>query len=119
MDAGKRKRLALSLTVCAAALTLWLGSFGKWRCPILLVTGARCAGCGMTTALYKLLKWDIAGAFQANPLIFVVLATAVAALVLYVRQGSKPLKSPWLWAVPLACFCVVGALRLLEAAGLS
>ncbi len=33
----------------------------------------RCPGCGLTTAFVSLLKLDFAGAWAANPLIFVVL----------------------------------------------
>ncbi len=32
-----------------------------------------CIGCGLTTAFLKLLSMDIAGAYHANPLIFIVL----------------------------------------------
>lgn len=37
----------------------------------------KCPGCGLTTALISLIRFDIAGAYSANPLIFVVLPSVI------------------------------------------
>jgi Protein of unknown function (DUF2752) len=36
------------------------------------VTGMNCPGCGLTTALIKLIKLDIYGAWKTNNLIFII-----------------------------------------------
>lgn len=36
-----------------------------------------CPGCGLTTAFIDILRCDIAGAFSANPLIFIVLPLGI------------------------------------------
>lgn len=37
-------------------------------CPIKLVTGISCPGCGMTRAYVSLLRWDLEAAFSYHPL---------------------------------------------------
>lgn len=39
-------------------------------CPILLLTGIPCMGCGMTRAALSILKLDFKGAFYYHPLIY-------------------------------------------------
>ena len=50
-------------------------------CPFNYLTGLQCPGCGGTRALHALLHGDIAGAFAFNPMLFVVIATAVVVAV--------------------------------------
>lgn len=45
-----------------------------------------CPGCGLTTASIKMTKWDISGAYQANPLLFLILPSGV---FYFVRDFSK------------------------------
>lgn len=42
-------------------------------CINYLVTGHTCYGCGMTTAVTHLLRFDIRAAFETNALVFIVL----------------------------------------------
>jgi hypothetical protein len=42
----------------------------------------KCPGCGLTTALISLIRFDIAGAYSANPLIFVVLPSVIFYIIL-------------------------------------
>ena len=45
-------------------------------CPIRLVTGLKCPGCGITTCLLSLIRLDFHAAFHANPLVFCLLLQA-------------------------------------------
>lgn len=42
-------------------------------CPIRWLTGIPCPGCGMTRALYALLRLDFSGAFYCHPMIYPLL----------------------------------------------
>lgn len=42
------------------------------NCPVKLLTGYPCPGCGMTRAGFSILKLDFKSAFEYNPLIFVL-----------------------------------------------
>ncbi len=41
-------------------------------CPIRLIFGVRCLGCGLTTATIYMLKFDFVAAWYANPFAFIV-----------------------------------------------
>lgn len=49
------------------------GIFGAF-CPLLLITGFPCAGCGLTRAALFLLQGQALRAFRINPSIFLVIA---------------------------------------------
>ena len=40
------------------------------KCPVYVITGYSCPGCGTQRALHSLLHGDIAGAFRANAMLF-------------------------------------------------
>lgn len=65
-------------------------------CPFHAVTGLQCPGCGMTRMCLALLRLDLAGAWQANPVLLVLLLPMVGLLVYrmvcYVREGHTPTK---------------------------
>ena len=42
------------------------------NCPVKLLTGYPCPGCGMTRAGFSIFKLDFKSAFEYNPLIFVL-----------------------------------------------
>ena len=66
-------------------------------CPLRALTGVPCPFCGMTTAAVALVRGRVAGAFQANPLIFglAVLAVAVGPLVALRAFGALSDPRPW------------------------
>ena len=69
-DVSKRKRLIRTLLIHLAAgalLALWLFLTG---CPIHRLTGVPCPGCGMSRALFSLVKFDFAGAWYYHPMAF-------------------------------------------------
>ena len=58
-------------------------------CPVVLITGFPCPGCGLTRAFVSLVKLDIAGAADYNPAIFLWVPLIVATIYLrYVRGKS-------------------------------
>ena len=69
-DATKRRRLIRVLLIhlaAGAAFALWLFLTG---CPIHRLTGLPCPGCGMSRALFCLVRLDFAGAWYYHPLAF-------------------------------------------------
>lgn len=54
------------------------GSYGA--CPLLLLTGMYCAGCGVLRASHDLVHLDFAGAWQMNPLWVLVVPVLIAGL---------------------------------------
>lgn len=69
-DVSKRNRAIKLLLIhvgAAALFALWLFLTG---CPINRLTGLPCPGCGMSRALFCLVKLDFAGAWYYHPLVF-------------------------------------------------
>lgn len=58
--------LAVATAVLAVRSPHASGSYGA--CPLLLLTGTYCAGCGILRASHDLAHLDVAGAWQMNPL---------------------------------------------------
>ena len=50
-------------------------------CPFALITGMACPGCGMTRALGRLLRGDLAGAMSFHPLILLVVVLGAGGVV--------------------------------------
>lgn len=67
METTKKRELrsVLDLAASAALLVVLNRLFG---CPIRLVTGVSCAGCGMTRAWLSVLRLDLRQAFYYHPL---------------------------------------------------
>lgn len=77
---------ALLYKVDPSAHTLWL-------CPVNILTGLQCAGCGMTRAAHELLHGNVEQAFHFNVLSVIVLPLVVVASSRYVYawwQGKSP-----------------------------
>lgn len=54
------------------AYYIWLRLTGlAIPCVFRMITGWKCPGCGITTLILCIAKFDFAGAFQANPFLFV------------------------------------------------
>lgn len=78
----KKKR---SLIIIIAILSPWYLFVG---CPIRVLSGLCCPGCGMTRAIASLLCFDLEGAFHYHPLVF-LLPIAVAIYFLRRRIPKK------------------------------
>lgn len=56
-----------------------------YHCPIRLLLGISCPGCGMTRAWFSLLQFNVSKAFYYHPLFF------LAPVFVYIILGKKPL----------------------------
>ncbi len=59
-------------------------------CGVLLLTGLRCPGCGLTTAFSHMARFELLDAFVANPLgvvLFIVLVALAPVSVLAISRG--------------------------------
>lgn len=84
---------SLLLFLCAGILYGWffLHTGIGIPCPIRLVTGLKCPGCGVTHMCAALLRLDFAAAFAANPMVL-LLSPLLAVIFLpgvwrYIRTG--------------------------------
>ena len=97
MTPGQRLRRLLTgllgMAAVGAGYTLWVNlTHLSIPCPFHAVTGLWCPGCGVTRMCLALLRLDIAGAWQANAVLLVLLPFLGLLLayrgVVYVRRGS-------------------------------
>ncbi|MBO1750273.1 DUF2752 domain-containing protein [Actinotalea sp. BY-33] len=94
------------------------GSYGF--CPILLLTGYACPGCGGLRSVHELTQLDLVGAASYNVLVVLAVPLAVAGWGLWIaraagwlrRPARLPAALPWVALVLLVGF---GALRNLPA----
>lgn len=63
----KSARWAIILIIAYFA---FLKNYIHTLCPTVLITGYPCPGCGMTRAMFRLLRLDFAGAWQVHPFIY-------------------------------------------------
>lgn len=79
---GRDRLVVLGAPVGLAALAVVPPIDRGWTlCPIALLTGTACPGCGMTRAVSHLLHGDLAGAIDLHPLVVPVLMIAGVAWV--------------------------------------
>ena len=117
----RKRRL---LTVGGALLGLGL-VYALWvrltglaiPCLFYTVTGRLCPGCGVTLMCLALLRWDWAAAWNANPVLLLILpvlaALAVRMAVRYIRTGSTvglKWENALLWTMT-ALLVIWGAVR--------
>ncbi len=67
-------------------------AYFPWRCPIKLVTGLSCLGCGMTRSVLLVLSGDIQAAFRMHPLGPIVAAVITFYVVAWVYRPSVIIK---------------------------
>lgn len=92
---AKRRKLRTLALVCGigAAYAVFAARFGGIPCPIRLVTGLKCPGCGITTLLLRLLRGDWVGAFAANPFLLVTSPLLAAILWRFWWEDTRPGKA--------------------------
>ena len=116
----KRRLLAVGGTLLGLGLgyAVWVRLTGlAVPCPFRAVTGWLCPGCGVTRLCLALLRWDWAAAWNANPVLLLMLPVlallGVRLAVRYVREGAatgSKWESALLWAMA-ALLIVWGAAR--------
>ena len=95
----------------------WICSIvgGGIPCVFYSVTGWQCPGCGVSRMCLALLRLDVAGAFEANPMILLLspflLVLGVRLIARYIRVGSlQPTRwetvGIWIAIVTLFVFAV-------------
>lgn len=96
MDRACRLRRVLgggaALLAAGLAYALWVRFTGlALPCPIRAVTGLLCPGCGVTRMCLALLRGDWGAAWEANPVLLILLPVlgllAVRMTLRYVREG--------------------------------
>ena len=116
----KRRLLAVGGTLLGLGLgyAVWVRLTGlAVPCPFRAVTGWLCPGCGVTRLCLALLRWDWAAAWNANPVLLLMLPVlallGVRLAVRYVREGAAvgpKWENALLWAMA-ALLIVWGAAR--------
>ncbi len=63
-------------------------------CPVKLVTGHKCPGCGISTMLIELSRLNFRGAFFANPFLFITFPFLLFEIIFNVVYSVKGKKNP-------------------------
>lgn len=87
------------ILVMGAAYAVWFSFTGIGiPCPIRLVTGYRCPGCGITHCAVNLLHGRIHEAYEANQFVFILapfgLLYGIWRAIRYIRVGNEELSIP-------------------------
>lgn len=119
-----KKRIAKVITVstalivvgCAYAVFFRITEIGI-RCPINLITGLQCPGCGTTRMAVSLLRGDLSSAWSYNPVVLCMLPAgavfAVCGIKRYIQTGRND-QPKWEKAAMIVMICVLlvyGVLR--------
>lgn len=82
------------------------------KCPLYMLTGFKCPGCGTQRALHELVRLNLSGVWQYNRLLFVALP--YLAILLYVEFLGGKWRSPRLahavysyWGIMAVFFVIV------------
>lgn len=67
LDDIKSARWAIILVIAYFA---FLKNYLYTICPVVLLTGYPCPGCGMTRAMFRILHFDFCGAWKMHPFIY-------------------------------------------------
>lgn len=107
---------ALLLGGCTYAVFCDLTGFGI-PCVFHLLTGLQCPGCGVSRMCLALLRLDLPGAWEANPVILCMLplgaVLGVRMVLRYIRTGSSHPTAPeeWTMLAMTAVLVLFGILR--------
>lgn len=111
---------AIWILTVSAAVYLFIFEPGKsgffLNCPFLMLTGFTCPGCGSTRGVHSLLHGDVIGAFQFNPMMFLLIPILLFVLVRHTVAvfRSRPVRGNqvkaayiWLFFVVVMSFWIV------------
>lgn len=80
-------RVFVALGLLAIAALYLMPSAAGPECPVHMVAGIKCPGCGSLRASHALLRGDLRGAWQYNPaLVLTVALTPIVLAALYVAR---------------------------------
>ena len=107
----KYKKKAMELgELCLAGVLLFV-FYRRIGCPIKVMTGVSCAGCGMTRAWIALLQLHWRDAFEYHPLVLLPIVFVVA---LILKQFGHETLFRRTVAVLVVLFCIVYVMRMLD-----
>lgn len=82
--------------ILVVAYFVFLKKFLRSLCPMVLFTGFPCPACGLTRAGFRVLKFDLLGAWNTHPFIFAVIVLAVVfGIERYVYRSRRMKISKW------------------------
>lgn len=91
-DIMSAKWAVILLTVYFAFLKKFLHSL----CPMVLLTGFPCPGCGLTRAAFRVLRFDFTGAWRVHPFIFaLILLAGIFGTERYVKKSCRMDVTKW------------------------
>lgn len=96
---ARRYKDELLVAITVFIIFAILGAFDI-NCPIRLITGISCAGCGMTRAWLAAFRLDFSEAFRFHPLFPVI----IPAVILFFARRRLP---RWLQSLLVALFLVL------------
>ena len=105
-----RKKLVELGELCLAGVLLFI-FYRRIGCPIKVMTGVSCAGCGMTRAWIALLQLHWRDAFEYHPLVLLPIVFVVAFILK--QYGHERLFRRTV-AVLVVLFCIVYVMRMLD-----
>ncbi|MBO4242403.1 MAG: DUF2752 domain-containing protein [Clostridiales bacterium] len=83
-------RIYLAVLAGGAAYLIWVRLTGLGiPCPIRLITGWKCPGCGITTLFVRLAQGDIAGAYEANSFLLMTFPFLIVELIWAEYSSSR------------------------------
>ena len=93
----KRIAIGLALTTVIIAGTYMYAHFNPEnhhffpKCPVFLLTGYQCPGCGSQRAFYHLFHGNIATAFRYNPFVLLLAPYVITGIIIeYVANRNNP-----------------------------
>ena len=85
-------------------------------CPVRLITGLQCPGCGISRMLMSLVRLDLKAAFQYNPVVLltmpIILFCVIRSDIDYIRTGRNSLdRYQPVWIAELVILLIFGIIR--------
>lgn len=95
MEKKQRTVVAVAVVAAAAAILCFyavVDPCSGWmpRCPVKMLSGWDCPGCGSQRAIHALLNGDFAGAWHSNAMMILAMPVSAAAVVAEMFPGRFP-----------------------------
>lgn len=83
------------------------------NCPFALITGLPCPGCGITRAIYCVIKLDFLSAFNYHPLVFILPFIVIICIFKDAKYIKNIYQNKIFWIFLLGLVCITYILRLI------